>query len=68
MTTIKDYFEELPEPYKTWAIENTSESSLGKKSPSLKSAICNAFMWSATKQGHDYWRDLLLEIEKNNFL
>ena len=68
MATIKDYFEELPEPYKTQAIENSSEESLNKKSPSLKSAICNAFMWGATRQGHNYWRNLLIEIEKKNFL
>lgn len=68
MDTIKDYFELLPEPYKSLAIENTSEDSINKKSPSLKSAICNAFMWSATEQGHNYWKDLLIEIECKNFL
>ena len=64
MATIKDYFEELPEPYKTQAIKNSTDHCLGKNTTSLGSALCNGFIWSSTEQGHNYWRDFLFSLEK----
>lgn len=58
MKTIKEWLEELPEPYRTQALENVSEYSLSQKDESLSEALKGAFTWIFTPQGHYYWMDL----------
>ena len=57
MKTIKEWLEELPEPYRTQAINNTSEQNSLKLKSSLSDAIYSAFAWSKTPEGLQYWLD-----------
>lgn len=57
MKTNNEWYQLLPEPYKTQAIENaTKVETIDDPSLSLKDAI-NAFIWKITPkdQGHEYW-------------
>lgn len=56
MKTIKQHFEELPEPYRTQALENMAASD--DERDSLKKALYSGFVWAETPQGHDYWSDV----------
>jgi len=55
MKTILDWYQELPEPYRTQAIENCDEDSLNIFENNIKSAISGGFLWFDTEQGADYW-------------
>lgn len=61
--TIEQWFNELPEPYRSQALENTLNLS-GKVMlkiyiPSIKFALMGAFDWGKTPkgQGFDYWEN-----------
>lgn len=56
MKTIKEWLQELPEPYKTQALNNTSSIMANNKVESLSYAIESAFIWTDTPEGHFYWR------------
>lgn len=59
--TIKQWLNELPEPYRSQALENTLNQSGEKRlkinQPSIKDALSAGFIWkdSPKEQGHDYW-------------
>lgn len=53
--TILDYFNRLPEPYRTQAIRNTSKKKLKMHVNSIRIAIDRAFAWEDTPEGGDYW-------------
>lgn len=57
MKTIKEWIEELPEPYRTRSIENTEDELLLERVESLKRAVKCAFVWRNSTQGHQYWED-----------
>lgn len=56
--TIKEWLEELPEPYRTQALTNARPDRLTIKRTSITSAIDNAFSWSDSQEGHVYWSKL----------
>lgn len=58
--TIREWFEELPEPYRTQALKNASVDKLGEESESLAKALFIAFVWMETREGLDYWDVLWL--------
>lgn len=60
MKTIKQWLEELPEPYRTQALENADRCDLDKDAKSKPAALRNAFEWEETPedQGYYYWEDL----------
>lgn len=64
MKTIREWLEQLPEPYRTQALENAfSIRSLFDidREPSrqtIKCALREAFIWHKTSQGHTYWADI----------
>ena len=57
MKTIREWLEELPEPYRTQAIDNTSESDLMIEEESLADAVIGAFSWNESPEGEIYWGD-----------
>ena len=57
MKTIREWLEELPEPYRTQAINNTSESVLMVEEESLSEAVTGAFSWWDSPEGLEYWSD-----------
>jgi len=66
MKTRRQYFEELPEPYRTQAIENAiSYGKTGRvitidnEVQNIKRAILGGFIFIETTQGEDYWFDLI---------
>jgi hypothetical protein len=58
MQTIEQHFNQLLEPYKGQAIENTDKYFRGRKCESLSDALYIAFVWKDTEQGHEYWNEL----------
>lgn len=62
MKTIKEWLEELPEPYRTQALENSDIIHNNNKSDSLPSALDMAFNWPQTNQGWEYWHKLFSEL------
>jgi len=58
MKTIREWFEMLPEPYRTKALANTAPDNRTEDYPSLISALDNAFVWDETQEGGDYWHEL----------
>ena len=66
--TALEWFNELPEPYKSQAIENATNYSHGGDGDSdvnlsmehyfMSDAITSSIHWSSTPQGHDYWNRL----------
>lgn len=63
MKTIEQWFKELPEPYRSQALENTlnlnqcGEKILKSPAPNIKDALMCGFIWRDTQQGVDYWRN-----------
>ena len=65
---ILTWLKTLEEPFKTQALVNYKKV-LAKMSPNDKQqqkthtevssgdALCSAFIWDNTPEGHDYWRD-----------
>lgn len=59
------WFQQLPEPYRSQAIENFDEeyfkAALTGELTTLQQAINCAFYWSETPQGREYWERILHE-------
>lgn len=58
MKTIREWLEELPEPYRSQALENFEAQKTKDRLPTRQSmywAIYGAFHWDDTPQKHDYW-------------
>lgn len=58
--TRLQWFNTLPEPYKTQAINNTiqqNEDLLEEKDNILTFALSGGFAWRETPEGLDYWKD-----------
>jgi hypothetical protein len=66
MKTYVDWFNELPEPYRTQALENVRSGRCEHSHRyeetdtfiSMAEAITMTMHWSATPQGHEYWNEL----------
>lgn len=54
--TIKEWLQELPEPYRTEALKNCDTPDLN--TDCLTSALVSAFSFIRTKQGYNYWEFL----------
>jgi tryptophanase len=62
MKTILEWLQELPEPYRSEAIENVSKTKRIEKRKCLEDALLSAFPWEETKQGGEYWNNLHTKI------
>lgn len=60
MKTILEWYQELPEPYRTQAIENCDKNAEVK---SMWEAISGGFFWESTEQGWKYWKELSMSYE-----
>lgn len=63
--TIKEWLEELPEPYRTEALANLFEKNKSLVKSTLADALIAAFGWKITPQGYDYWRDIFDKLLYN---
>lgn len=63
MKTLRQYLEELPEPYRTEALNNADRYLLDEEwVPSSSEVTHNtplshSFIWQGTPQGHEYWEE-----------
>lgn len=57
--TVKQWLEQLKEPYKTKAINNTKDNVLNLTAFSLHSALMMAFVFHSSFEGNDYWWDVI---------
>jgi hypothetical protein len=56
MKTAKEWFQMLPEPYRTQALENSN--GLERQYESLPTALFVNFTWIDTPQKGEYWNDI----------
>ena len=59
--TIREWLNELPEPYRTQALDNAKSSkpyTINAVKPNLHNAILGAFVWRDAPQGFNYWQDV----------
>lgn len=63
MKTVKEWLEELPEPYRSQALKNTKEELLKIEEVSADQAVFGAFRWDKTPQGFQYWDSLFCKIK-----
>ena len=68
--TIKQWLEELPEPYRTQALENYQDFFYQDEEPInyISDAINWAFRWESSKEGYDYWFNFWEKLSKNNLV
>jgi hypothetical protein len=64
--TIIEWLNELKEPYRSEAIEESVDWLHKVKKPSLGEALAGSFMWGLSKQGEDYWIEVYDEIRKED--
>ena len=60
--TIREWFDELPEPQRSQAIENCDVEDLDLLVDSLLNACLGAFNWKKSPQGHGYWDSIYEEL------
>jgi hypothetical protein len=71
--TIRVYYEEFPEPYKSQAIFNADSQIKGKIDINITTvdniveSLCTGFRWLQTPQGHGYWEDFFYELKAKNY-
>ena len=56
--TIKEWFQDLEEPYRSQALNNCDPVFLKLKKPSASDALLGGFTWINQPEGHDYWSKL----------
>jgi hypothetical protein len=56
--SLTSWYNELPEPIKSEAIENCKRNPDTIVADSLYSAILVGFMWTTSKQGYQYWNNI----------
>ena len=61
--TVKQWLNTLKEPYKTKAIQQTNKGILKTKESSLIDTLYSMFVWECSKEGKQYWRDLVIDLE-----
>jgi len=67
MKPILEWYEQLPEPYRSQAIANYDGKR--KEANSLERAIVHGFVWSHTPkhQGKNYWLDISDKAKRGEF-
>ena len=58
MKTVKEWLDELPEPYRTQALEQTSNFRLKETEDTMYSTLLGIFPWYDSHEGNEYWRQL----------
>lgn len=66
MKTIQQHLNELKEPYRTQAINNTDKETLQDKVEDLAFALKVAFLWSNSPEKHGYWGNVHSQIGAKN--
>lgn len=66
MKTILQHLNELKEPYRTQAINNTDSETLEEEALNLAYALLDAFEWELSHEGCEYWDNVHSQIELEN--
>lgn len=66
MKTIREWLEELPEPYRTQALNNADNLDSKALFKSLYNVLQEAFIWEESPEGGNYWINVqkILENER----
>ena len=65
--TIEQWFQELPEPYRTKALENCKQPNDNEVVNSMIAALASGFLWQDTPEGESYWDDIFLTLQAAEF-
>lgn len=60
MKTIREWLEELPQPYRGQALANMRPQNKDIEENTLQDGLQGAFVWSKTKEGRRYWQKVYL--------
>jgi hypothetical protein len=61
MKSISEWLDQLPEPYRTKALDNMEWDDYS--ADDMVDALQGAFLWENTPEGHKYWLDLCEAID-----
>jgi len=61
MKTIKEWLEQLPEPYRKQALQNLDPAETHTLREDMSSALDIAFLWKPSPEGWRYWEELAHE-------
>lgn len=65
MKSITDWLQDLPEPYRSQALENHKNGRYPNTMVNtLKAVLSAGFIWSQTNQGISYWQSVFLFCER----
>ena len=62
--TVKQWLETLPKELSKSAISQCSEFQLEQKSNHLHGAVFMFSIWNTTKEGHEFWENVYLDLWK----
>lgn len=65
MKTIEEWLNELPEPYRGQALDNTKPVVKTLNCRSIRRAVYIGFIWGMSIEGFDYWNDLYESLPNN---
>jgi hypothetical protein len=66
MKTIKQWLQELPEPYQAQALANLEWEGQDEVHPTLERALYFAFNFSRSNEGGKYWFDFINTLKNAN--
>lgn len=61
LKTRQEWFEDLPEPTRTMAINNTNPKKLRENVINILIALDSGFIWKHSTEGHDFWEGIYLK-------
>lgn len=68
MKTVKEWLNDLEQPYKRQALNNLLYIKAGLRVSNICSALDFAFDWESSLEGFEYWQDLYLKLEESQCL
>ena len=57
MKTIEEWLDQLPEPYRSQAINSSIKETLNLRCDTARAALSGAFVWADSKEGRHYWKE-----------
>lgn len=64
MKKICKWYDKLPEPYRSQALNNLTYRISQKKVDNFRDALCGGFYWSKSDEGFKYWANVHDRYEK----
>lgn len=60
--SIRQWLNELPEPYRSQALESADKKMLDNRRMRQSDALSSAFVWKRSPEKEQYWKDLWVQL------